>query len=121
MKMIYRNLNILLLGIFISSCADTGQERDQFVQELLQKMSLDEKVGQMTQVDKRMLDKGVFVKFPLKDKENENILIWTTTPWTLSSNIAVAVNKKINYAKIKAHDGTIYFVAETNLKYQRKQ
>ena len=56
MKMIYRNLNILLLGIFISSCADTEQERDQFVQELLQKMTLDEKVGQMTQVDKRMLD-----------------------------------------------------------------
>ena len=56
MKTIYRNLNILLLGIFISSCADTGQERDQFVQELLQEMTLDEKVGQMTQVDKRMLD-----------------------------------------------------------------
>ena len=77
--------------------------------------------SQMEIIEGRKLTvhKGVFVKFPLKDKENENILIWTTTPWTLSSNIAVAVNKKINYAKIKANDGSIYFVAETNLKYQR--
>ena len=77
--------------------------------------------SQMEIIEGRKLTvhKGVFVKFPLKDKENENILIWTTTPWTLSSNIAVAVNKKINYAKIKAQDGSIYFVAETNLKYQR--
>ena len=75
--------------------------------------------SQMEIIEGRKLTvhKGVFVKFPLKDKENENILIWTTTPWTLSSNIAVAVNKKINYAKIKAQDGSIYFVAETNLKY----
>ena len=77
--------------------------------------------SQMEIIEGRKLTvhKGVFVKFPLKNKENENILIWTTTPWTLSSNIAVAVNKKINYAKIKANDGSIYFVAETNLKYQR--
>ena len=77
--------------------------------------------SQMEIIEGRKLTvhKGVFVKFPVKDRDNENILIWTTTPWTLSSNIAVAVNKKINYAKIKVKDGTIYYVAETNLKYQR--
>ena len=77
--------------------------------------------SQMEIIEGRKLTvhKGVFVKFPIKNKENENILIWTTTPWTLSSNIAVAVNKKINYSKIKIKDGTIFYVAETNLKYQR--
>ena len=77
--------------------------------------------SQMEIIEGRKLTvhKGVFVKLSLKDKKNENILIWTTTPWTLSSNIAVAVNKKINYAKIQLADESIYYVAENNLKFQR--
>ena len=77
--------------------------------------------SQMEIIEGRKLTvhKGVFVKFPIKDRKNENILIWTTTPWTLSSNIAVAVNKKINYAKIQLPDESIFYVAENNLKYQR--
>tara|TARA_Y100000389_G_scaffold81010_1_gene77613 strand:+ start:7221 stop:10514 length:3294 start_codon:yes stop_codon:yes gene_type:complete len=77
--------------------------------------------SQMEIIEGRKLTvhKGVFVKFPLKGKSDENILIWTTTPWTLSSNIAVAINKKINYAKIQLVDNTIYYVAENNLKFQR--
>jgi len=77
--------------------------------------------SQMEIIEGRKLTvhKGVFVKFCLKDKKDEHILIWTTTPWTLSSNIAVAVNKKINYAKIQLTDDSIYYVAENNLKFQR--
>ena len=77
--------------------------------------------SQMEIIEGRKLTvhKGVFVKFAINERSNEHILIWTTTPWTLSSNIAVAVNKKINYAKIQIQDGTIFYVAETNLKYQR--
>ena len=77
--------------------------------------------SQMEIIEGRKLTvhKGVFIKFPVKDRKNENILIWTTTPWTLSSNIAVAVNKKINYAKIQLPDESIFYVAENNLKYQR--
>ena len=77
--------------------------------------------SQMEIIEGRKLTvhKGVFVKFSLKDKQDEHILIWTTTPWTLSSNIAVAVNKKINYAKIQLTDDSIYYVAENNLKFQR--
>ena len=77
--------------------------------------------SQMEIIEGRKLTvhKGVFVKFAINKRSNEHILIWTTTPWTLSSNIAVAVNKKINYAKVQIQDGTIFYVAETNLKYQR--
>lgn len=35
---------------------------------------------------------AVYVKFPLLDRENESLLVWTTTPWTLTSNVAAAVN-----------------------------
>ena len=77
--------------------------------------------SQMEIIEGRKLTvhKGTFVKFPLQGKENEFLLIWTTTPWTLSSNIAVAVNAKLDYVKVSMYDGSIYYVAEKNLKFQR--
>lgn len=45
--------------------------------------------------------------------KNDNLLIWTTTPWTLPSNLAIAVNPKIDYSRIKV-DNKFYIVA-TNL------
>ncbi|AGK60827.1 Isoleucyl-tRNA synthetase [Archaeoglobus sulfaticallidus PM70-1] len=46
-------------------------------------------------------DPSIYVKFPLK-KEEGYIVIWTTTPWTLPANMAVAVHPSLEYAKIKA-------------------
>jgi len=77
--------------------------------------------SQMEIIEGRKLvsHRSVFVKFPLLDKENEYILVWTTTPWTLSSNIAAAVNVDIDYVKLKASDGSIYYFAKDNLEFQR--
>ena len=47
-------------------------------------------------------DPSIYVKFPLKGKENHYIVIWTTTPWTLPANMAVAVHPALEYAVIKA-------------------
>ncbi len=49
-------------------------------------------------------DPAVFVKFKVKGKENEYFIAWTTTPWTLPSNVALAVGKNIRYAKVKVMD-----------------
>jgi isoleucyl-tRNA synthetase len=60
-------------------------------------------------------DPSVFVKFPLKGRKNEFLLIWTTTPWTLPANVAVAVAKDFDYAKVVAKkDGkeTLLWIAE---------
>jgi len=62
---------------------------------------------------------SVFVRFSLKDRKNEFILIWTTTPWTLTSNVAVAININLDYAKLKVADGSIYYCAYDNLEFQR--
>ncbi|MBS4033251.1 MAG: isoleucine--tRNA ligase [Ignavibacterium sp.] len=51
-------------------------------------------------------DPSVYVLFKLVDA-NEHILVWTTTPWTLISNVALAVGSDINYVKIKLDDKTI--------------
>lgn len=41
-----------------------------------------------------------FVKFKVKNEENKYILAWTTTPWTLPSNVALAVNKAYDYVEV---------------------
>jgi len=47
-------------------------------------------------------DPSIFVKFPVKGKQGEYLVIWTTTPWTLPANVAVAVSKDFIYAKVRA-------------------
>ncbi|MDP1689087.1 MAG: class I tRNA ligase family protein [bacterium] len=53
-------------------------------------------------VYKRVKDPSIFVKFKIKNaklKIHEYLLVWTTTPWTLPANVAVAVNTKFTYTK----------------------
>lgn len=46
-------------------------------------------------------DPSVFVKFKLKGEKNLYLLAWTTTPWTLPANTAVAVNKDFTYVEVE--------------------
>ena len=62
---------------------------------------------------------SVFVRFPIKGREKEYLLVWTTTPWTLSSNVVVGVNVNLDYVKIEASEGSIYYFAKENLEFQR--
>ncbi|MCA0452649.1 MAG: isoleucine--tRNA ligase [Chloroflexi bacterium] len=52
-------------------------------------------------------DPSVFVRFPLKDKPGVYFLVWTTTPWTLPANVALAVGENIDYVQVEgpAQDG----------------
>jgi len=92
--------------------------------------------------------KSVFVRFPIKREVNgkyrshesdvpeshdspdshqathqaaqEYLLVWTTTPWTLTSNVACAVNTDLDYIKIQTkRDNAIYYFAKDNLNFQR--
>ncbi len=57
-------------------------------------------------------DMNVYVTFKLKD-EDAAILVWTTTPWTLISNVALAVNPYVEYVKIRtAEHGVLYLAKE---------
>ncbi|MEM7816660.1 MAG: class I tRNA ligase family protein, partial [Candidatus Aenigmatarchaeota archaeon] len=60
---------------------------------------------------KEMVHPGVYLKFKIKGKNDEYLLVWTTTPWTLTSNIALAINPNFFYLKIK-HNNEIYYIAE---------
>ena len=57
---------------------------------------------------------SVTVKFKVKGKDNEFFLAWTTTPWTLPSNVCLSVNPEVDYVKVKVKD-EYYYLAD-NLK-----
>ena len=59
---------------------------------------------------KDVKERSAIVRFKVKD-EDAYILAWTTTPWTLPSNVALCVNPVEDYAKVKAADGKIYYMA----------
>jgi isoleucyl-tRNA synthetase len=63
---------------------------------------------------------AVFVRFALRGRPNEFLLVWTTTPWTLTSNTGCAVNSELSYIRLRAkRDGATYYLAEANLKHER--
>jgi isoleucyl-tRNA synthetase len=62
--------------------------------------------------------RAVFVRFPLRGRPGENLLVWTTTPWTLTSNVAAAVNPKLTYVKLK-HRDQIFYLAKGALAAHR--
>ena len=63
---------------------------------------------------KDVKEKSAIARFKVKG-EDAYFLAWTTTPWTLPSNVALCVNPKETYAKVKAADGYTYYMAEALL------
>lgn len=57
-------------------------------------------------------DPSIYVKFPVLGKENEYLLIWTTTPWTIIANLAVMVNPEFDYARVKTPKGVLILARE---------
>ncbi|NIR51807.1 isoleucine--tRNA ligase [candidate division KSB1 bacterium] len=49
-------------------------------------------------------DPAVFVRVRFKDEEKTSLLVWTTTPWTLISNVALALHPEVKYVKVKVGD-----------------
>ena len=63
---------------------------------------------------KTVKERSAIVRFKLKGKD-EYFLAWTTTPWTLPSNVALCVNPTDTYCKVKAADGYTYIMAQALL------
>jgi isoleucyl-tRNA synthetase len=63
---------------------------------------------------------SVFVRFPVIGQDRAALLVWTTTPWTLTSNVAVAVNPAMTYLKVR-HGDWVYYVAKANFENDRVQ
>ncbi|KKS05011.1 MAG: Isoleucine-tRNA ligase [Candidatus Nomurabacteria bacterium GW2011_GWA2_41_25] len=62
---------------------------------------------------KDISDISVYVKFELEDEPGTYLLAWTTTPWTLPGNTAIAINKNIEYVKVKVANETLILAKKT--------
>jgi len=60
----------------------------------------------------KQTDNSVYVKFPLKDKKNTFLVIWTTTPWTLPANTGVMVHPDYDYSEIELSNGEHWIIAK---------
>ena len=63
---------------------------------------------------KELTERSAVVRFKIKGEEGY-FLAWTTTPWTLPSNVALCVHPDLDYAKVKAADGNLYILAVARL------
>ncbi len=76
---------------------------------------------EVTQNYQEIKDLGVIVKFELIDEPNTYVLAWTTTAWTLPGNVALAINPKVIYCKVKIQKSNLkndefYILAKERLE-----
>ncbi|XP_057312856.1 isoleucine--tRNA ligase, cytoplasmic-like [Hydractinia symbiolongicarpus] len=65
---------------------------------------------------KDVVDPAVIVSFPLDESPNVSMIAWTTTPWTLPSNLALVVNPELTYVKVKDNSSEkVYIMMEARL------
>jgi len=69
----------------------------------------------LTEEYKEVVHKAVYFKLPIKGKENEYLLVWTTTPWTVAGNVMVAVNPESDY-QLAESEGGQYWVMKERVK-----
>lgn len=69
----------------------------------------------LTEDYKEATHESVFLAFPIIGQEDEYLLVWTTTPWTVPANIAVAVDENLDYALVEA-DGKRFWIAKEAVK-----
>jgi isoleucyl-tRNA synthetase len=79
-------------------------------------------LSQMEVAEGRQIVKhpSVFVRFPLRNQRDTALLVWTTTPWTLTSNVAVAVHPEMTYLRVR-HNDWVYYVGKGNFERERIQ
>ena len=58
---------------------------------------------------------AVYVRLPVRDRENTSLLVWTTTPWTLAANVAAAVHPQLDYVEVEVGNQR-YILAEAALE-----
>ncbi len=67
---------------------------------------------EMIDAYREMTHLSVYVRFPIEGRTNESFLVWTTTPWTLAANVALAVRPDLDYARVRVGDETLVLARE---------
>jgi isoleucyl-tRNA synthetase len=74
----------------------------------------------VTEGYKEIIHPGLYVRLPLIDRDGETLLVWTTTPWTLTSNTAAYVHPELTYVKARTDDG-VYYLLKSRLSELKQE
>ena len=66
----------------------------------------------LTEDYKEISHDSIYFKLPLTGRKNESLLVWTTTPWTIPANIAVAIDKDFDYSLISVENQNLWVLKE---------
>ena len=75
----------------------------------------------VTEGYREIVHPGLYVKFPLVDREGESLLVWTTTPWTLTGNTGAYVHPELTYAKVRADEGEVLYLLKSRLSEVKRE
>jgi len=70
----------------------------------------------LTEDYKEVMHKAIYFELPIIGREREYLLVWTTTPWTIPANIAVAVDKTLDYALVEGMSGDLFWITQERLE-----
>ncbi len=112
------DLNITSIWHFLKTCSNNGWIKVEYKpMPWCPRCGTSLSEHEMTGSYKNVTHNSVFFKLPIEGT-NSKILVWTTTPWTLSSNVALAVNPEIDYVEVKiASDEKTLILAKNAIKY----
>ncbi len=107
--------NITSIWYFLKKCNEKGMIKKSFrPMPWCPRCGTSLSEHEMSGSYKTMTHNAVFFKLPLVEMQDTKIIVWTTTPWTLSSNVALAVNPEIDYAKVKIKSDDKYVILSKN-------
>lgn len=66
---------------------------------------------------KKIISPSITMTFPLEGEENTQFLVWTTTPWSVPANVAVAINPQFQYVKVTANDVNYIVLKSRYMQY----
>ncbi len=112
------DLNITSIWHFLKTCDDNGWiKREYKPMPWCPRCGTSLSEHEMTGSYKTVTHNSVFFKLPVEGTDSK-IVVWTTTPWTLSSNVALAVNPEIDYVEVKVKsDEKTLILAKNAIKY----
>ena len=106
--------NITAIWYFLKKCHEKGMIKQSFrPMPWCPRCGTSLSEHEMSGSYKQLTHKAVFFKLPLKGTDCKAV-VWTTTPWTLSSNVALAVNPENDYAKVRVKSDDKYLILAKN-------
>lgn len=115
----YTDENIQGIWLFLKKCHESG-----WIRQVYKPMPWCSRCGtslsehEMTGSYREIEHEAVFFKLPIKNTD-DYILVWTTTPWTLSANVALAVNPEMTYVRLHVAGETNNYI--TSLNYYKQK